>query len=166
MSLRKKRLQELYPLMIEISMALKELKCNRLVEPPMPKKNGCLTEKEVDPYCRYHQAKGHHTDDYRILKSFIEVLIYQGQLKNFVAYKMERTHSRNIRESRTLPPPPPRYAPRENKGTINMTNEGLTSGGKSSNNREGYDTHISMKRHRGSDLGRLKTSPSPSRMRT
>lgn len=49
-----------------------------------PQKNGAPMGFDLDQYCWYHRCKGHITDDCKILKRDIVILIQKGFLKNFV----------------------------------------------------------------------------------
>ena len=58
-------------------------------------------------YCRFHQNHGHDTNECYDLKQQIEVLIMQGNLKNFVGqeHKDERPPPKGRIEESVRPPP-------------------------------------------------------------
>lgn len=67
-------------------MVLKNMKHNRLAMPPCAQERWNPMAKNLIVYCRYHKTRGHHTDNYHILKRDIEALIQQWYLKNFITF--------------------------------------------------------------------------------
>lgn len=128
------------PLNRQISAILVEMERRSLARPPMPRKNGHTMGKDAESYCSYHKAKGHKTDDCRVLKRDIEKLIQRGMLKEFVAGReRSRTPPRRARS----PVNQEQSGPSQGKRVINLITGGFGAGGEGSHAREVYATQIS-----------------------
>lgn len=117
--------------------------CNNLATSSAPRKNEGPMFKDLHLHCNYHRARGHHTDDYFMLKRDIDALIQKGFLKRFLD---KRKRSMNPKQRDALlpppPPPPPGDAPHTKRGTINVLSGSFASGGETGGAREVYIASI------------------------
>jgi hypothetical protein len=61
-----------------------------------PKMGGDPTSRESKPYCAYHREKGHLTENCRTYKGFLEELVRNGHLRQFVddtKHRQQRDHT-------------------------------------------------------------------------
>lgn len=107
-----------------------------LATPPTPQKKGTPTRNDLNQYSRYHRSKGHNTDDCKILKRDIEILIPKRLLKKFVVHR-ERSRSPS-RGDRNVSPRKAQENEIAKKGTLNAISGGFASGGETSAATEVY----------------------------
>lgn len=128
------------PLNQKISVVLAKMERNDMATPSSPRKNDAPMGNDLNQYNRFHRYKVHSTDDCKILKKYIESLIQQGYLKNFLAF---RDRSRSPQMSRQASPRKGHEQTRANKGTLNVISGGFASGGEMSGAHEVYTSQIS-----------------------
>ncbi|XP_027368413.1 uncharacterized protein LOC113874390 [Abrus precatorius] len=122
----------------------------------MPRRANTPSQADKSKACRYHQNRGHTTEECTTLKDKIEELIKEGHLKDFVQTSLvgqsNRRRDRNLessrrydnrherQRSRSREPPTRRYDEREKypKRVINTIAGGFAGGG---------HTHSARKRH-------------------